>query len=699
MEIRALKKGDDEWISDAKEIKCELVSFFKQGYEGVECNSNPSAEEWLQHLPCISQDHVNMLHKPFSTEEIRKAAFAPHPLKSPDPDGAPPLFFQRHWNVIKNEVVEGVQFFFRRGHMLRETNRTFLALISKCSNPETVTDFRPIGLCNSLYKIISKCMVNRLKPILKEVIGEFQNAFILGRMMLDNCFIAHEILHEVKHRKKGGRFEAILKIELSKAYDRGLLQGIKISRRAPSISHLFFADDALFYFKATPASIRVVKETLQDFCQLSGEVINMKKSSILFSPNTPSRFVRILRQPLGIRSNTELGTYLGCPMDIDGRTFAKLKGVQEKIMKIISSWKFSHLTMPGKIILINGVLAASLQHILSVYWCPKSLANSIMSILLKFLWRNSTAKKPIYWAKKSLICSHKTSGGLGIRSVMHLNKSLLMKQGWRMITNHGLLVSRIFKSKYGNDLISLGHKDLVPKFGSWAARSIVKAASELKQHIGFSVGDARKLISKGIFGLVWRAFNEEDTRNILSIYLPSAREDKRVWLPGLKGSYSVKSGYWSQFNQQPLAEDNWFWRKYWKINIWRKVLLGWRILQNKLHTKDNLNRRGVKLEEYCVLCTKEEENVAHLFRECEVTRRIWWGLLGIRTMSNSHIPFQKWLKDLLAYSLKNDKGSDTFLSMPLIMPAIWLHRNDITFRGMSANPADIVELAQVHAQR
>uniref|UniRef100_A0A803MM96 Uncharacterized protein n=1 Tax=Chenopodium quinoa TaxID=63459 RepID=A0A803MM96_CHEQI len=72
--------------------------------------------------------------------------------------------------------------------------------------------------------------------------------------------------------------------------------------------------DALFCFKETPDAIRVVKETFHEFCHLSGEAIYMQKSSILFSPNTPARFVRILCQPLAVKSKKILGTYLpnGC---------------------------------------------------------------------------------------------------------------------------------------------------------------------------------------------------------------------------------------------------------------------------------------------------------------------------------------------------------------------------------------------------
>lgn len=84
------------------------------------------------------------------------------------------------------------------------------------SNPEKVTQFRSISLCNVNYKIISKILVNRLKPLTDKLISTFQNVFIQGRSISNNNLLTHEIFDTLK-RKKG--FGA-LKIDMCKAYDR-----------------------------------------------------------------------------------------------------------------------------------------------------------------------------------------------------------------------------------------------------------------------------------------------------------------------------------------------------------------------------------------------------------------------------------------------------------------------------------------------
>lgn len=118
------------------------------------------------------------------------------------------------------EVFEEVYQFFITGYLNPELNRTQITIIPKVKNPEKLDQFRPISLCNYAYKIISKVLATRLKPWLGNIVEEEQSAFVGGRQIQDNILIVQEVLHQLRVRKRKENFQAILKLDMKKTYDR-----------------------------------------------------------------------------------------------------------------------------------------------------------------------------------------------------------------------------------------------------------------------------------------------------------------------------------------------------------------------------------------------------------------------------------------------------------------------------------------------
>lgn len=105
----------------------------------------------------------------------------------------------------------------------RHTRNVYLALnlmlinlIPKQSQTDTPSGFHPIALCNVIYKILSTIMVNRLKPILLNIISPEQTRFVKGRQILDGIVTVQEVMHSLKKKKFKGM---LIKLDLSKAYD------------------------------------------------------------------------------------------------------------------------------------------------------------------------------------------------------------------------------------------------------------------------------------------------------------------------------------------------------------------------------------------------------------------------------------------------------------------------------------------------
>ena len=83
-----------------------------------------------------------------------------------------------------------------------------------------MSNFRPISLCNVIYKIVSKVIANHLKPLLNSIISETQSVFINNRLITENILIAYESLHHMKNNCTGKQGFMVFKLDMSKANDR-----------------------------------------------------------------------------------------------------------------------------------------------------------------------------------------------------------------------------------------------------------------------------------------------------------------------------------------------------------------------------------------------------------------------------------------------------------------------------------------------
>ena len=99
-------------------------------------------------------------------------------------------------------------------------NDTHVVLIPKNKDPKYIFDYRPISLCNVIFKLTSKVIANRLKKVLPSIISDTQNAFVHGKLIIDNILVAFEAMHHISQKKARKKGEMTLKLDMSKAYDR-----------------------------------------------------------------------------------------------------------------------------------------------------------------------------------------------------------------------------------------------------------------------------------------------------------------------------------------------------------------------------------------------------------------------------------------------------------------------------------------------
>ena len=141
------------------------------------------------------------LTAPYTEEEDKKALFAIGDLKVPGPDGLHAIFDRRFWDLLSEELTKTVLSVVNSRVIPEGWNITTIVLIPKVDTPESITQFRPISLCNVIYKVISKMLAARLKVLLPNIVSKNRSAFVLGRIIIDNVIVAYECLHTMKKTK------------------------------------------------------------------------------------------------------------------------------------------------------------------------------------------------------------------------------------------------------------------------------------------------------------------------------------------------------------------------------------------------------------------------------------------------------------------------------------------------------------------
>jgi hypothetical protein len=197
--IVALQCEDGSVATKQEELEACAVDFYQQLFAA---QNNLEPEAILQHVPSKVTDLMNeSLIRPFCAEEVEKAIFKMSPNKAPGPDGLTTGFYQKHWDILGPSVTAAVLHFLNGGDMVEDMNRTTIALIPKIKNPQSLKQFRPISLCNVIYKICSKVLANRMRGFLDEIISKEQSTFVPGRLITDNVLIAYECTHYLKRKK------------------------------------------------------------------------------------------------------------------------------------------------------------------------------------------------------------------------------------------------------------------------------------------------------------------------------------------------------------------------------------------------------------------------------------------------------------------------------------------------------------------
>ena len=194
--IKGLNDENGCWKTSKSDIERLITAY----YESLFSTSSPSGfDNAVDGLGAIvTADMNDFLDTEPTTEEIRSATFQMHRTKAPGIDGFHALFYQNFRNIVGYDVVSFMKSWQRGLYDFKEVNKTCVALIPKCNEQKNIAEYRPISYFNVHYKIISKVIANKLKPVLGDVVSYNHSAFVQGRLITDNANLAFEIIYSMK---------------------------------------------------------------------------------------------------------------------------------------------------------------------------------------------------------------------------------------------------------------------------------------------------------------------------------------------------------------------------------------------------------------------------------------------------------------------------------------------------------------------
>ncbi|GJU64428.1 RNA-directed DNA polymerase, eukaryota, partial [Tanacetum coccineum] len=532
-----------------------------------------------------------------------------------------------------------------------------------------------------------------------------------------------------------------LHLSFQRVVDNGMFNGIKLSSSL-SISHLFYADDAVFMGQWCDGNISTLIHVLECFYRASGLRINMSKSKIL-GVNVDSDKVKGAASKLGCLILKTPFTYLGSKV---GGSMSRVHAWNEVIDRVknrLSKWKMKTLSIGGRLTLLKSVLGSIPIFHMSIYRAPLSVLRTLESIRSKFFKGHDINSNKASWVNWKKVLASKEKGGLGVSSLFALNRGLMFKWIWRFYTQNTLLWVRVVKAIHGDDGNVGGHVKSGAK-SCWL--DIVRETHALKtkginlldcMHVKLGNGDKTvfwediwidgktlknrfpriyslescKLITVGAklaqssleysFRRNPRGGVEQDQFNELSALVHDVSlipmSDRWKWDLESSGDFSVASVR-KIIDDKSLSDvdSKTRWIKYVPIKV---NVHAWKVKTDSLPTRFNVSRRGIDIDSImCAICDNGVETSRHLFFYCCMVRQIvrkitrWWDVPYVEV--ESYEDWYNWLVNLRISSMHKQMFEGVFYVM---WWHLWSFRNKLIFDSKPPSQAlffdDVVSMS------
>lgn len=236
-----------------------------------------------------------------------------------------------------------------------------------------------------------------------------------------------------------------LNVAIKGAVGKRLLKGVNLPNNGPTLSHLFYADDAIFLGDWDRGSAENLARILKCFEVVSGLKVNFQKSRVFGICASPEE-VKDWACILGCLTDSLPFIYLGVPVGANMKNKKHWKPIIDKFQVKLSSWKSKALSFGGRATLVKAVLGCLPSYYLSLFRAPVGIIDVLEKYRRKFLWGGSDEGKKIHWVSWDRVIASKSDGGLGIGSIASQNSALLFKWVWRFFNEENAVWSQVIRS-------------------------------------------------------------------------------------------------------------------------------------------------------------------------------------------------------------------------------------------------------------
>ncbi|GJX74901.1 RNA-directed DNA polymerase, eukaryota [Tanacetum coccineum] len=366
----------------------------------------------------LSHDQVLDLEREVSRDEIRSAVWNCGDNKSPGPDGYTFEFFKKYWGFIGIDFCEAVEHFFNNGAFVKGIGckrKIRKAMFFKVDFAKAYDSVRWDYLINVLEAfgfgmtwcqwIRGLCCFGKASVLVNGSPSrefQFQCGLKQGDPLAPLLFIlVMESLH----------------LSFSRVVEARIFKGIRLNNSI-SLSHLFYADDALIVGEWSSDNLWGIINVLKCFFLASGLQINIHKSQLL-GVGVSRLDIEAAAASIGCSIMDNQFCYLGVMVGGNTSRHKFWADVVSKLRSRLSKWKTKTLSIGGRLTLLKSVLGAS-----PLYY---------------------TADKKITWVAWDKVLASKKNGGLGVSSYFALNRALLLKWIWRFVSQDDSLLFQVMQ--------------------------------------------------------------------------------------------------------------------------------------------------------------------------------------------------------------------------------------------------------------